>query len=287
LIDAIDDVSLPADEEIRSISFIENDNYSGMKQISYPFLDTAEVAYDWSFPYSDDFFRHPSAQFSINMARGSLGMALCAFRSTKNVVPPQYKSYLSGAGFVRVNAFGYDKPTEQDSLSGVIGMKKIDDFMVIAVVTCHRWKVTKKGHGPYSDWYVIVPHLICILIFMLLTQYLTYFMFTIGQARAICAAVTISFIFMLSLRGLIRRKNKRGIITALVTLALVPLSYLYYNKLSIDSFSYVSMAFYFAVILLLTVAAVRTFSDNDPESDSDESGDTDPGAGQEPEASPA
>jgi hypothetical protein len=95
------------------------------------------------------------------------------------------------------------------------------------------------------------------------------------------------FIFLLSLRGLIRRKNKRGIITALVTLALVPLSYLYYNKLSIDSFSYVSMAFYFAVILLLTVAAVRTFSDNDPESDSDESGDTDPGAGQEPEASPA
>ena len=735
LIEAIDDVSLPANEEIRSLTFIEDDNYKGMKHISYPFLDTAEVAYDWSFPYSDEFFRHPSDQFSINMARGSLGMALCSFRSTKNVVPPQYKSYLSGAGFVRVNAFGYEKPTEQDSLSGVIGMRKIDDFTVIAVVTCgqgyqnewagnllvgdserhegfdaaaallrqhiddyiksngitgkkkiwingisraaaignlaaadliesgeyedvyaylygvprttkapvnypgiynicgqfdpvsatplqswgyerygtdiytpsqeadegyfdraivstrvsqdltgkafrnnpeinrqlylileyfgrlfptsadyadrfqsilldvwkdpnsgnitdilsqamsrletvsaqentsrrvfleylsymvgehmraeqnqvaagswapdeslaanlvlehrpstyvnwifsdiapedlflgsdesrrltfignvsvevyegnqfigsvdrrgvhvlpgdasvnvsvtpgpfmerkgsqtiislpaqteyqlkvtaakrgnltyydqttsskrllgdpgrmyagsispgtcslviqpdqplaelkddtakfsclsnsefeylptvimsnelgatrfsymtvksvlqliglvalvlhmilfinliifavHKWKVKKSGHGPYSDWYVIVPHLICILLFMLLTQYLTFFMFTVGQARAVCAAVTISFIFMLSLRGLIRRKNKRSIITTLVMLALVPLSYKYYNMLSIDSFSYVNMAVYYAVIILLTVAAVRTFKDQVP-----------------------
>ena len=59
LIEAIDDVSLPANEEIRSLTFIEDDNYKGMKHISYPFLDTAEVAYDWSFPYSDEFFRHP------------------------------------------------------------------------------------------------------------------------------------------------------------------------------------------------------------------------------------
>jgi hypothetical protein len=98
---------------------------------------------------------------------------------------------------------------------------------------------------------------------MLLTQYLTYFMFTIGQARAICAAITILFIFLLSLRGLIRRKNKRGIITTLVTMALVPLSYLYYNRLPIDAFSYGHMAIYFAVILLLTAAAVKTFSEDD------------------------
>lgn len=109
LIESIDDVSLPANEEVRSLIFNEDDNYKGMKHISYPFIATAEVAYDWSFPYSDEFFRHPSDKFSINMARGSLGMALCSFRSTKKVVPPQYKSYLSGAGFVRVNAFGYDK----------------------------------------------------------------------------------------------------------------------------------------------------------------------------------
>ena len=98
---------------------------------------------------------------------------------------------------------------------------------------------------------------------MLLTQYLTYFMFTIGQARAICASITLMFIFLLSLRGLIRRKNKRSIITTLVTMALVPLSYLYYNRLPIDAFSYGHMAIYFAVILLLTAAAVKTFSEDD------------------------
>lgn len=158
--------------------------------------------------------------------------------------------------------------------------------MIIYVV--HRWKVTKKGHVPYSDWYVIVPHLICIIMFMLLTQHLTYFMFTIGKARAVCAAVTIAFIFLLSMRGFIRRKNKRSFITTLVMLALVPLAYLYYNRLSIDSFSYVHMTIYFAVILLLTAAAVRTFrKDDKPGSAIAEGGDTDSGPDQEPEASPA
>ena len=734
-IEGIDDAARPVEDQLRPLTFIENDKYKRMKKITFPFLDTAEVAYEWTFPYSDEFFRHPSDQFSINMARASLGMALSAFRSTKRVVAPQYKAYLSGAGFVRVYSFGYDQPTTPETLSGVIGMRKIDDFTVIAVVTCgqgyqkewagnltvgnserhegfdnaatllkkhiddyirkngisgkkkiwingisraaaigniaaadyiesgeyedvyaylygvprttkvpvrysgiynicgqfdpvsaaplqswgyerygtdlftpsqeaeadyydhaiysgnvsqkltgkafrnnpemnrqlylileyfarlfptsedyatrfqdillrtwtdpssdnisdiliqamamldtvsaqentgrrvfieylsymvgehmraqqsqvdagswapdeslaanivlehrpstyvnwlfsdvapeklflgsdesrrltfignvsvevyegnqfigsvdnrgrvhtlpgesagsinvspgpfmmrkgsqtiislparteyrlqvtaeknagltyydqltsavrligdpgriytgsispgtcsltvlpdqplqnlsdgsahficfsdsdfdylptvimsnelqatkfsymtvgavlqlvilillilfviifinlimfavHSWKVKKKGHVPYSDWYVIFPHLICIVIFMLLTQYLTYFMFTIGQARAICAAITILFIFLLSLRGLIRRKNKRGIITTLVTMALVPLSYLYYNRLPIDAFSYGHMAIYFAVILLLTAAAVKTFRKDD------------------------
>ena len=71
-------------------------------------------------------------------------------------------------------------------------------------------------------------------------------------------------------------------------LALVPLSYKYYNMLSIDSFSYVNMAVYYAAIILLTVAAVRTFTDDPaPESDSDEDGDPGSGTDQEPEASPA
>jgi hypothetical protein len=71
-------------------------------------------------------------------------------------------------------------------------------------------------------------------------------------------------------------------------LALVPLSYKYYNMLSIDSFSYVNMAVYYAAIILLTVAAVRTFRDDPaPESDSDEGGDPGSGTDQELAASPA
>lgn len=75
---------------------------------------------------------------------------------------------------------------------------------------------------------------------------------------------TLRIISVIILCGLIRRKNKRSIITTLVMLALVPLSYKYYNMLSIDSFSYVNMAVYYAAIILLTVAAVRTFKDQVP-----------------------
>lgn len=115
-----------------------------MKLIKFPYLDTAEVAYEWAFPYSDSFFRYPSDQFSVPLARGSLGMAVSAFRSTKGTVSPQYETYLREAGFHRLYSFGYDKPTTQDSLSGIIGMKKIDDFTVIAVVTC--------GQGYEKEW---------------------------------------------------------------------------------------------------------------------------------------
>ena len=83
--------------------------------------------------------------------------------------------------------------------------------------------------------------------------------------------------------------TKSSFITTLVMLALVPLSYLYYNRLSIDSFSYVNMAIYFAAILLLTAAAVRTFRKDEPKSAVSEGGDADagPDQNQEPEASPA
>lgn len=126
------------------ISFLPGYDRVRMKYISFPFLDTATVAYDWKFPYSDHFFRHPSDQFSVLLARGSLGMALSAFRSTTGVVEPQYTAYLKGAGFKSLYAFGYNKPTTQDSLSGVIGMKQIDDFTVIAAVTC--------GQGYQNEW---------------------------------------------------------------------------------------------------------------------------------------
>ena len=108
------------------------------------FLDTKNTAYGYEFPYSDSFFRSGSDKFSIWNARGSLALALSAFRSSTGVADPEYKTYLKGAGFRNLYAFGYDKPTEKDSLSGVIGMKEIDGFTVIAAVTC--------GQGYGAEW---------------------------------------------------------------------------------------------------------------------------------------
>ena len=126
------------------VLFEEKDRPSAVQLIRYPFLDTKTVTYEWNFPYTDDFFRRPSNKFSITLAQASLGLALSAFRSTANVTEPQYESYLRGAGFTDLYAFGYDQPTTENSLSGVIGMKKIRDFTVIAAVTC--------GQGYQNEW---------------------------------------------------------------------------------------------------------------------------------------
>ena len=124
--------------------YLKQEPVYGVRNIWYKLLDTANYAYGWEFPYTDSFFRNPSEKFSLKFAQGSLGLALSAFRSNTDIVDNQYEEYLTGAGFTDLFAFGYDKETTEHSLSGVIGMKKIDDFTVIAAVTC--------GQGYGKEW---------------------------------------------------------------------------------------------------------------------------------------
>ena len=110
--------------------------------IDFSYLETGAVLNRWSFPYSDRFFEIPSSQFSVKMAQGSLGLAVSAFRSTR--FEEQYETYLHQAGFYNLYPFGYDKPTGEDTISGIIGMKEIDGRTVIAAVTC--------GQGYKKEW---------------------------------------------------------------------------------------------------------------------------------------
>ena len=123
---------------------INDDRFENVQMSEFPYLDTAKKAFTWSFPYSDEFFNVSPRKFSPGLAQGSLGLALSAFRSTSGVVKPQYKTYLSDAGFTDLYAFGYDKPTTTDSLSGIIGSKQTGKYTVIAVVTC--------GQGYGAEW---------------------------------------------------------------------------------------------------------------------------------------
>ena len=109
--------------------YLKQEPVYGVRNIWYKLLDTANYAYGWEFPYTDSFFRHPSEKFSLKFAQGSLGLALSAFRSNTDIVDNQYEEYLTGAGFTDLFAFGYDKETTEDSLSGVIGMKEIRRFL--------------------------------------------------------------------------------------------------------------------------------------------------------------
>lgn len=126
------------------ISFSEEGQIDHAKMIKVPFPGVDVKVNEWKFPYSDGFFSIPSSEFSITTARGSMGLTVSAFRDTKGSVSPQYKTYLGNAGFTNIYAFGYDSPTSVDSLSGVIGMKRIGDFTVIAAAAC--------GQGYGNEW---------------------------------------------------------------------------------------------------------------------------------------
>ena len=124
--------------------FFDDDSYKDLENIEVSFLDTMTVGFTWEFPYSDEFFTTPPDRFSPAFACGSLGLASSTFRSTNGTLDPQYEVYLTEAGFHDLYSFGYDKPTETNSLSGVIGRKQIGDFTVIAAAAC--------GQGYEKEW---------------------------------------------------------------------------------------------------------------------------------------
>ena len=114
-------------------------------EISVPCVNpVSHQIMDWEYPYSDDYFRESSEFFYLDLARASLGLALSAFRNNGKDMEDQYETYLTAAGFTDLYAFGYDQETTKDTLSGVIGCKKIDDFILIAAAPC--------GQGYGKEW---------------------------------------------------------------------------------------------------------------------------------------
>ena len=152
------------------------------------------------------------------------------------------------------------------SLSGAIVyglglMNKMGAILVLCLLVSlyHRFMVRRRGHKPYSDWFVIIPHLIFIAVFTALTQNATFYMFTIGKARAQCASATLLIIALLSIMGAIRSKKPSAFVISTILLLLVPLAGTYYNNLPIDSFSILNMMLFFAIVILLSTFAVRSF----------------------------
>ena len=132
-----EDASLPA-----PVVFADESGLGSVGQIRLPFPDMSDEVLEWDFPYSDGFFSLPPEEFSITMARASLGLTVSAFRSP--ALDYQYETYLSGAGFTGITGFGYDRDPSEDSLSGVIGMKRVGGCTVIAAAAC--------GQGYGNEW---------------------------------------------------------------------------------------------------------------------------------------
>ena len=119
--------------------YVDDNAYSPEKEITVTFCIYPGHIYDYSFPYTDDFFRTPSVYFSKQFAQASIGLAVSAFRD-EGMLTEQYETYLAEAGFSDIYAFGYDQPTSPETLSGVLAHKKIDDFTLVACAPC--------GQGP-------------------------------------------------------------------------------------------------------------------------------------------
>ncbi len=107
--------------------------------------------------------------------------------------------------------------------------------------------------------------MIVITVSAVMTQLATFFLYPVGRARAICAAITMFYIFLLALRGTIRSRNPKQLLIPGFILVCTVLSALYYNRLPISSFSVPNMIAFFIMIALLSALAVRAFRRNNQE----------------------
>lgn len=136
--------SISAEETEEKQLPISVKNYQKEIQIELPFWSPGDFYYDYTFPYSDEYFNSSSFIFDPQLAKASFGLELSSFRYDKKKIPNQYETYLSAAGFEDIYAFGYDKPTTKDTCSGVIAHKKIGEFTLIAAAPC--------GQGYKNEW---------------------------------------------------------------------------------------------------------------------------------------
>lgn len=101
----------------------------------------------WTFPYSDDYFKKSSHKYQHELAKASLGFAVSADRDGTLPLARQGDSvhqYLSNCGFDNILSDSFTRPSTADEYTCAIGSKKIDDFTLIAVVSC--------GAGYGKEW---------------------------------------------------------------------------------------------------------------------------------------
>ena len=140
-------------------------------------------------------------------------------------------------------------------------------LIVCAVIGArHRKKVKKEEHAPYSNLYVIIPHIICIVVAAAMTQFSTFFLFTVPAVRSQCATITMIFITLLSIRGFLRSKKPMAFLVAVLMGMLAYCTREFFNDTDFSTFSVINMLAYFSLIAALTGIACWTFRSQDKDS---------------------
>lgn len=143
--------------------------------------------------------------------------------------------------------------------------------LVIFIVHAIRGK---KRERPYSRLYVVIPHVLLIAVFAILTQFATLNLYSVSIAARICATLNVFFIFLLALRGLLRtlRSGKKEgyikksggktivcLIYALLLLALTVVTYFFYMRSTFADYTFWKSVLYYLIIAVLTVGSVLLF----------------------------
>ena len=98
------------------------------------------VTTSWEYPYSDALFDLPSNEYNHILARSSIGLAMAAFRDTKNkeAQDDNLIEFLEATGFEDIITETYKSAptTAADSIAYGLAHKSIEDYTLVAVPVC-------------------------------------------------------------------------------------------------------------------------------------------------------
>ncbi len=98
------------------------------------------VSTSWEYPYSDALFDLPSNEYNHILARSSIGLAMAAFRDTRNKESQDDNliEFLKAAGFedILTETYKSGPTTAADSIAYGLAHKSIGDFTLVAVPLC-------------------------------------------------------------------------------------------------------------------------------------------------------
>lgn len=134
-------------------------------------------------------------------------------------------------------------------------------LLLVCIVIAVVHKIRKKKHGPYSPYYVIIPHLLAAFLFVVLHRYVTVNLYAITSVRVILASLSMLILFLLSLRGLLRNRCYQNLIITGTILSVGLLNSLWYQRSEFLDTSIWQFIIYCVVLSMLAVLACRTFFD--------------------------
>lgn len=128
--------------------------------------------------------------------------------------------------------------------------------LIIAII---HFVKKRHGKGPFSDWWVIIPHLLLVVAFAILTQFCVKNLYVIDLAKAIPATATAAMILLLSIRAFFRNKCRANIIRILILAGFTLLTYFIFCKTTLTAYSIPRLILYILCTAALSVYALRGF----------------------------